>query len=63
MNVLVYLVPMALILGLTALGAFFWSIRSHQYEDMEGAALRVLTDDDIEPASQALPLRGEAETK
>jgi cbb3-type cytochrome oxidase maturation protein len=61
MNVLVYLVPMALILGLTALGAFFWSIRTRQYEDMEGAALRVLTDDDIEPPSQVLPLRGEAE--
>jgi cbb3-type cytochrome oxidase maturation protein len=48
MNVLVYLVPMALALGLTALIAFFWSIRNRQYDDMEGAALRVLTDDDIE---------------
>ena len=48
MNVLVYLVPMALALGLTALGAFFWSIRNRQYEDMQGAALRILTDDDIE---------------
>jgi len=47
MNVLVYLVPMALGLGLTALFAFLWSMRSGQYEDLEGAALRVLSDDDV----------------
>ena len=47
MNVLVYLVPMALGLGLTALFAFLWSTRSGQYEDMEGSALRVLSDDDL----------------
>jgi cbb3-type cytochrome oxidase maturation protein len=49
MNVLVYLVPMALALGLTGLAAFLWSIRARQYDDLEGAALRVLSDDDIEP--------------
>jgi cbb3-type cytochrome oxidase maturation protein len=48
MNVLVYLVPMALALGLAALFAFLWSIHSRQYEDMDGAALRVLSDDDVE---------------
>ena len=47
MNVLVYLVPMALGLGLTALFAFLWSMRSGQYEDLDGAALRVLSDDDV----------------
>jgi cbb3-type cytochrome oxidase maturation protein len=47
MNVLVYLVPMALVLGLTGLMAFLWSLRSGQYEDMDGAALRVLSDDDV----------------
>ena len=41
MNVLIYLVPMALALGLTGLAAFLWSLRAGQYEDMEGAALRV----------------------
>jgi cbb3-type cytochrome oxidase maturation protein len=50
MNVLVYLVPMALALGLTGLGAFLWSLRAGQYEDMDGAALRVLSDDDVTPA-------------
>jgi cbb3-type cytochrome oxidase maturation protein len=47
MNVLVYLVPMALGLGLIGLFAFVWSIRSGQLDDLEGAALRVLSDDDL----------------
>lgn len=47
MNVLVYLVPMALGLGLTGLFAFLWSLRSGQYEDLDGAALRILDDDDL----------------
>lgn len=46
-NVLVYLVPMALGLGLTGLLAFVWSIRHGQLDDLEGAALRVLSDDDL----------------
>jgi cbb3-type cytochrome oxidase maturation protein len=52
MNVLVYLVPMALLLGLTGLAAFLWSLRSGQYDDMEGAALRILEDDDLERERQ-----------
>jgi cbb3-type cytochrome oxidase maturation protein len=51
MNVLAYLVPMALALGLAGLGAFLWSLRSGQYEDMDGAALRVLSDDDVDDAT------------
>ena len=47
MNVLIYLLPMALALGLTGLAAFLWSLKSGQYDDVEGAALRVLADDDI----------------
>lgn len=47
MNVLIYLVPMALGLGLTGLAAFLWSLRNGQYDDMEGASLRVLGDDDL----------------
>ncbi len=52
MNVLVYLVPMALGLGLIGLFAFLWALRSGQYSDVEGAALRVLSDDDIEHPSE-----------
>jgi cbb3-type cytochrome oxidase maturation protein len=46
MNILVILVPCSLALGLGALVAFIWTIRSKQYEDMEGDAARVLLDDD-----------------
>ena len=49
MNVLVYLVPLAVGLGLIGLIAFLWALKSGQYSDVEGAALRVLQDDDIEP--------------
>lgn len=47
MNVLVYLVPLALGLGLAGLFAFVWSIRSGQLDDLDGAAVRMLSDDDI----------------
>jgi cbb3-type cytochrome oxidase maturation protein len=53
MNVLVYLVPMALLLGLTGLAAFMWSLSSGQYDDVEGAALRILDNDDIEASSES----------
>ena len=46
MSSLVYLVPIALLLGAVALGAFLWSLRSGQYEDMQGAAERILLDDE-----------------
>jgi cbb3-type cytochrome oxidase maturation protein len=48
MNVLVFLVPLALSLGLAALFGFIWSLRSGQFEDIEGAAVRVLDDSDVE---------------
>ena len=48
MNVLVYLVPAALGLGLVGLVAFLWSLKSGQYDDMDGAALRMLSDDDLD---------------
>ena len=48
MEVLIYLVPMALLLGLAGLTAFLWSLKNGQYDDVEGAALRVLKDDDLQ---------------
>ncbi len=47
MNVLIYLLPMALGLGLIGLFGFMWALKSGQYNDVEGAALRVLDDDDL----------------
>lgn len=46
MNVLIYLIPVALGLGALGLCAFLWSLKSGQYEDLDGAAERVLLDDD-----------------
>jgi cbb3-type cytochrome oxidase maturation protein len=46
MNALIYLIPVALGLGVLALAAFLWSLRSGQYEDLDGAAARILLDDD-----------------
>ncbi len=50
MDILVVLIPAALFLGLLGLGAFLWSLRAGQYEDLDGAAHRILFDDD-EPAA------------
>ena len=46
MSSLFYLIPIALLLGAIALGAFLWSLRSGQYEDLDGAAARILLDDE-----------------
>ena len=46
MNVIAYLIPVALGLGLIGLAAFIWSIKSEQYEDLDGASVRILEDDD-----------------
>lgn len=46
MSSLFFLVPIALLLGATALGAFLWSMGSGQYEDLDGAGERMLFDDD-----------------
>jgi cbb3-type cytochrome oxidase maturation protein len=47
-NVLIYLVPMALLLGMIGLLGFMWTLKSGQYDDLDGAAVRILPDDDIE---------------
>jgi cbb3-type cytochrome oxidase maturation protein len=45
MEVLLYLIPLALVLGMGAIVAFFWALKSGQYDDLDGAALRILNDD------------------
>lgn len=49
MNVLLFLIPISLILGGVALAAFFWSLKSGQYDDLNGAAERILYDEDEPP--------------
>ncbi|MDH3661441.1 MAG: cbb3-type cytochrome oxidase assembly protein CcoS [Alphaproteobacteria bacterium] len=45
MDVLIYLIPIALFLGLLGLAAFLWSLRDGQFDDLDGAAERILFDD------------------
>ena len=46
MDVLIYLIPIALLLGLIGLAGFIWSIKSGQHDDLDGAARRILMDDE-----------------
>lgn len=46
MDILLYLIPIALTLGLIGLIGFLWTLRNNQYDDLEGAAHRILLDDD-----------------
>jgi cbb3-type cytochrome oxidase maturation protein len=48
MNALVALVPLSVVMGAIGLLAFLWSVRSSQYDDLDGAAQRILMDDDDE---------------
>jgi cbb3-type cytochrome oxidase maturation protein len=48
-NVLLFLLPAALGLGLLGLGAFFWALKNGQFEDLDGAAARALFSDDDRP--------------
>lgn len=49
MSIVAFLIPMALLLGLLGLAAFFWASSSGQFEDLDGAALRILIEEDSEP--------------
>lgn len=46
MNVIGLLIPIALFMGLGGLFAFFWAMRGGQFEDLDGAANRILIDED-----------------
>ncbi len=49
MNILLLLIPVALLLGFGGLAAFIWALRSGQFEDLDGAAVRILIDDEETP--------------
>ena len=51
MSIVALLLPIALLLGLTGLAAFFWAAKSGQFEDLDGASMRILIDDDDVPDS------------
>jgi len=46
MDIMIFLIPAAVLMGAIGLASFFWSLRSGQYEDLEGAAHRILIDDE-----------------
>lgn len=48
MTGLVILIPIALGLGLLGLATFLWNLRSGQYDDLDGAAERILHEEEID---------------
>lgn len=62
MTVLGILIPAALLLGGLGLGAFLWSLKSGQYDDLDGAAMRIL-DDERDKAPPREPPQHKAQKK
>ena len=58
MNILYFLIPLAVVLMVVAVAGLVWAIRSGQFEDMEGPAHRILMDDD----DPRIPQRGKKST-
>ncbi|MFT5142046.1 MAG: cbb3-type cytochrome oxidase maturation protein [Rhodothermales bacterium] len=48
MNVLLILVPLAILLAATAVGGFFWAVRNGQFEDTRTPGVRILLEDDLD---------------
>lgn len=57
MSALSFLIPVAIAMGVVGLGAFFWSLRTGQYDDPEGDAQRIIFNGDDRPINEQL--RGE----
>ncbi|NBX74456.1 MAG: cbb3-type cytochrome oxidase assembly protein CcoS [Alphaproteobacteria bacterium] len=49
MDVLIYLIPIALTLGVLGLGAFFWALKTGQFEDMDKEAHRIVAQEEDTP--------------
>jgi cbb3-type cytochrome oxidase maturation protein len=45
MNILLALIPISLLLLILAIAAFFWAVRKDQFENLDAAAMDILTDD------------------
>ena len=61
MTSLVWLIPCALALGGLGLAAFLWSLRNGQFDDLEGAAWRALSDE--QPGPRPAPVKATAEAQ
>lgn len=53
MEVVYLLIPLAAVLAGVIIWAFFWSVRSGQFDDLEGPAHRILMDDEHRPEHDA----------
>ncbi|MGB0697583.1 MAG: cbb3-type cytochrome oxidase assembly protein CcoS [Rhodospirillaceae bacterium] len=68
MEVLLYLIPAALGMGAVGLVAFLWALKSGQFEDLDGAANRILFEDDepgpppVQPSAASGPASLQPET-
>ncbi len=60
MSVLFIVVPLAIVVVAVAIGAWIWSARSGQYDDLDTPAVRMLRDDDVDPAPRRPSGRGDA---
>ena len=63
MNALLILIPVALCLGLLGLAAFLWALRNGQFDDLDGAAVRILFDDEPGRGKKQPPARIPDKTK
>jgi len=57
MSILGLLIPLALMMGLFGLGCFFWAMKGGQFDDLDGAANRILIDDEDDGPANAEPAR------
>lgn len=53
MTIIYYLIPLGIVLLAVAVGAFFWAVRSGQFDDMDTPAWRILLDDDSAPPDES----------
>ena len=49
MNIIFILIPLSIVLSIAAIWAFFWAIKSGQFDDLDSPAWRILLDDDRKP--------------
>ena len=58
MDVIYGLIPLMIIIGLVMVVVFFWTVKSGQYDDMEGDSNRILMDEDepVEPEKKDAPV-------
>jgi len=54
MTIIYLLIPLGLVVLVLAVGAFFWAVRSGQFDDMETPAWRILLDDDSAPPEEKI---------